>query len=242
MKIEVLLDREFGIERKRLCHVTDAVARTHVACIEGFSEQERLAFAWRQQAGQHFHGRGLAAAVRANEAEDLTPLNVEAHPVDCCEITETTGEIAGADDRRDVEDTTRRYMQRVVTPALLFRKQRNECILYRRPASTGLELGRGSACQYLPSVHRRQPVEPLRFFHVGRRNHHAHTATARAHTVDQLPELAARQRVDAGGWLVKDQEIRIVDQAATKPKLLSHAARQFLCRTVRKRCEPGTLE
>ena len=133
-------------------------------------------------------------------------------------------------------------MQRVVTTALLFRKQRNECILYRRPASTGLELGRGSACQYLPSVHRRQPVEPLRFFHIGRRNHHAHTATARAHTVDQLPELAARQRVDAGGWLVKDQEIRIVDKAATKPKLLSHAARQFLRRTVRKRCEPGTLE
>ncbi|OIQ65437.1 hypothetical protein GALL_530030 [mine drainage metagenome] len=31
VKIEVLPDREFGVEGERLRHVTDAVARTHVA-------------------------------------------------------------------------------------------------------------------------------------------------------------------------------------------------------------------
>ena len=95
MKIEVLPDRQFGVERERLRHVADAIARTHVARIERLSEQQRLAFARRQQAGQHLHGRGLAAAIRADEAEDLAPLDREAHPVDGGEVAETASEIAG---------------------------------------------------------------------------------------------------------------------------------------------------
>ena len=43
MKIEVLPDRQFGIERERLRHVADAIARIHVVGVEGLSEQERLA-------------------------------------------------------------------------------------------------------------------------------------------------------------------------------------------------------
>jgi hypothetical protein len=45
-----------------------------------------------------------------------------------------------------------------------------------------------------------------------------------------------------GGRLVEDQQIRIVDEAAAQPELLAHAARQFLRRTVGKRCEPGTVD
>src|ERR1019366_9965940 len=63
-----------------------------------------------------------------------------------------------------------------------------------------------------------------------------------AHTVDQLPELAARERVDAGGRLVEDQEIRIVDEGAAKPELLPHTTRQFLRRTVGKWCKPGAVQ
>jgi hypothetical protein len=40
----------------------------------------------------------------------------------------------------------------------------------------------------------------------------------------------------------EDQQIGIVDEAATEPKLLPHPARQFLRRTVGKRCEPGTVD
>ncbi len=57
MKIEVLPDGEFGIERERLRHVADPIARAHVARIEGLPEQQRLALGRRQQAGQHLHGR-----------------------------------------------------------------------------------------------------------------------------------------------------------------------------------------
>src|SRR5665647_3285865 len=92
-------------------HVTDTIARTHIARVEGVSEQERLAFARRQQPGQHFHGRGLAAAVRADESEDLAPLDGEAHPVDCREIAETTSEAARDDDRLGVDDAVRRYLR-----------------------------------------------------------------------------------------------------------------------------------
>ena len=73
VKIEVLPDGQLDIEGKRLRHVADTVSRTHVPCIEGLSEQEGLAFARRQQAGQHFHGRGLAAAVGADGGRNISP-------------------------------------------------------------------------------------------------------------------------------------------------------------------------
>ena len=56
--------------------------------------------------------------------------------------------------------------------------------------------------------------EALRFIHIRRRNEHAHLRSPRSDGVDQIPELAARQRIDAGGRLVKNKQIRIVDQRA----------------------------
>ena len=103
VKIEVLPDGQFGVERERLRHIADAVARTHVVRLERLAEQQRLALARRQQAGQHFHGRGLAAAVRAEEAEDLAALDGEAHAIDRGEVAEPAGEVARDDDRLAVE-------------------------------------------------------------------------------------------------------------------------------------------
>src|SRR5690606_20569744 len=57
--------------------------------------------------------------------------------------------------------------------------------------------------------------------------------------VDQLPELAARQRIDARRRLVEDQEVRIVDQRAAQAQLLLHAARELAGRAIRERVEAG---
>ena len=115
VKIEVLPDRKFGIEGERLRHVADAIARTDVAGVEGLSEQQRLAGRRRQQACQHFHGRGLAAAVRAEKAEDLAAFDREIHPVDGGEIAEAAGQVAGRDNRLVVENPKRRYLERVAS-------------------------------------------------------------------------------------------------------------------------------
>src|SRR6185312_16437244 len=53
---------------------------------------------------------------------------------------------------------------------------------------------------------------------------HAHLRAARADRVDEVPELAARERVDAGRRLVEDEQIRIVDEGAAQAQLLLHAA------------------
>ena len=93
------------------------------------AEQQRLAFARRQQAGQHLHGRGLAAAVRADEAEDLAAFDGEAHPIDGGEIAEAAGEVARDDDRLGTDDAARRDLQPLVPGARFFRQQRDECVL-----------------------------------------------------------------------------------------------------------------
>ena len=56
-----------------------------------------------KQAGQHLHRRRLAAAVRAEKAEDLAALDGEAHAIDGGEIAESAGQIARDDDGLAVE-------------------------------------------------------------------------------------------------------------------------------------------
>src|SRR5690606_37430924 len=60
-------------------------------------------------------------------------------------------------------------------------------------------------------------------------------------TSDQLPEMAARQRIDACRRLVEDQQIRIMDQRAAEAELLLHAAGQLARRTLGKRRQPGAF-
>ena len=74
VEIKVLSHRELGIERERLRHIADAIARAHVASIDRPSEQQSLASAYRQQAGQHLHCGGFAAAVRAHETRRSLPV------------------------------------------------------------------------------------------------------------------------------------------------------------------------
>ena len=59
-----------------------------------------------------------------------------------------------------------------------------------------------------------------------------------ADVVDQLPELAARQRIDAGRRLVEDQEIGVVNQRAAEAELLLHAPRELAGRPIREGAKP----
>ena len=65
--------------------------------VERLAEQQRFACARRQQTGQHLHGRGLAAAVRADEAEYFAALDGEVDPIDGGEIAEAAGQVARDD-------------------------------------------------------------------------------------------------------------------------------------------------
>ena len=88
MQLEILPDRELAVEREGLRHVADVLARLHVVGAHRLAEQLGRAFGGRQEAGQHLHGGGLAAAVRAEEAEDLAAPDAKADMVDGDEIAE----------------------------------------------------------------------------------------------------------------------------------------------------------
>ena len=85
-------------------------------------------------------------------------------------------------------------------------------------------------------------VEALGFLHIGRGHQHAHLWALRANARDQLPELVARQRVDAGGWLVEDQQVGVVDQRAAQAQLLLHAAGQLARRTLAEGRHTGAAQ
>ena len=93
------------------------------------AEQSRLAFAGRQQAGQHFHRRGLAAAVGADKAEDLAAPDVEIDMIDGGEIAEAAGQPSRGNDRRAAVVPARRNDQLLRASAGRFRQQGDEGVL-----------------------------------------------------------------------------------------------------------------
>ena len=84
----------------------------------------------------------------------------------------------------------------------------------------------------LAVIHRHQPVEARSLVHVGGGDHHTHLRTPGADSVDRVPELPPRQRIDAGSRLIENQQIRIVDQRAAQAEFLLHAAGKLACRSI----------
>ena len=212
VELEVPPDRELAVEREGLRHIADPPPRLHVFASDLPTEQHGLALGRRQKAGQHLHGRGLAAAVRAEKAEDLALLDAKTYVIDRDELIETLGEPIGFDRRRPGLLLARRNLNRLVALALLLGQKRDERRLEVFHAGALLDLGRRARRDHVAAVHGREPGVLVGFLHIGGRDHHAHLRPPSADAVDQLPELPPRQRIDPGRRFVEDQEIGIVDQ------------------------------
>ena len=78
-------------------HVTNARASVRIGRVDLSPEQHRLSFSRRQEPGQHLRRRRLAAAIGADEAEDLTPLDIKIDVVNGGEVAEPAGQITRND-------------------------------------------------------------------------------------------------------------------------------------------------
>ncbi len=92
--------RQLAVEREALRHVADAPARLEVVRLDLAAEQPGLPLARRQEPGQHLHRRRLAAAVRAEEAEDLAAADAERGVVDGREVAEPHRQVLRLDGGR----------------------------------------------------------------------------------------------------------------------------------------------
>ena len=188
VKLQVAPHRQFAIQGESLGHVAHAAAGVDVAGVEHFAQQAGLATAGWQQAGEHLHGGRLAAAVGAEEAENLPAPNLQIDVVHGDEIANAHLQVVGLDhhlarsERRDVQ-------RRVLAPALGW--QQGEKGFFQCPGAGALvQLRRRASGQHLARVHRDQPVVLLGFFHVSRGNEHAHVLASAADALDEFPELA----------------------------------------------------
>ena len=99
VELEIFGNRQFIVERKRLGHEPDALARLLIARVDRIAEQKGLAFRGWQQTGQHLHGRGLAATIGAEKPEDFAFLDAETHLVDRSEAVEQPCQAPGDNGR-----------------------------------------------------------------------------------------------------------------------------------------------
>ena len=99
VEAEVLLDREVGVEAEALRHVGDAVLDRLGVAGDRDAGEDRVAGGGPQHAGEHAQRRGLAGAVRPDEAEQLAAADLEAQILDRGQLAEAAGEPLGADHR-----------------------------------------------------------------------------------------------------------------------------------------------
>ena len=240
VKHQVLAHREFGVKRERLRHVAHAAAGVDIARIHLLTEQPRASVAGGQQTGQHLHRRGLAAAIGAEESKDLAPPDLELHVVHRDEIAEAHRQVFRFDGDRGVfVHGQRRDHYGLVATLLFLGQQPDERAFEIGGARAGQQFCRRPGIEDLATVHRHQPVEALRFIHIGGGDDHAHARTILANAGDQIPELCACEGIHAGGRLVQNQQVGVVDQRAAKAKLLLHAAGEFAGRAIQERLQTG---
>ena len=240
MQVQVLPHAQLAVERKGLGHEPQTPAQRRVLRIHRPVEDPRLALGGRQEAGEHPHGRGLAAAVGAEEAEDLALVDRETDPLDRGEVAEAPGQALGTDGERPITALcARRDHQAPMTAAALFGKQRDEDRLHVALAGTCTQLGHRAGGEHATGVHCHQGVEALRLLHVGRRRQDAQIGATPPQPLHQLPKAKPRQRIHPGGRLVEDQQLGVVDERTAEPELLLHPAGEVHRRTLGEGCETG---
>ena len=162
--------------------------------------------------------------------------------VDRGEAAEPLGQAVRLDDHLVLARRARGDHDLLVAAALLLRQEGDEGRVQVSGPGARQQLRRRAGGEHPAGVHRHQPVEPSGLFHVGGRHQDTHARPAGPDVVDQLPELAARQRIDAGGRLVEDQEVRVMDQGAAEAELLFHAAGQLAGRPVGEASQPDAVQ
>ena len=205
VQLQVLPYAQFAIERESLRHITHSLAGGDIFRVDRLAEQPGLAFAGGQQAGEHLHGGGFAAAVRAEEAKNFATGDTKVNVVDGDKVAEAHGQAARFNSDLFLTAVARRDDHVFMRQALRFRQQGDKCLFQCLAAGLFFERRRATGRQNLTGVHRHQPVEALGLFHVGGGDQHAHFRLALANAVYQIPELRAGERVDAGSRFIKDE-------------------------------------
>ena len=242
VELEVLPYGELRVERKALRHVADQPAELAVARLDFRAKEAGRPFRGRKQAGQHLHRGGLPASVGAEEAEDLTAFDPEARAIDGSEVPEAPGQVLRLDHELGSGSRARGGRESSVSAAPPLREELDIGLFEGRRFGPGLELRGRARGQDASGVHHDEPVEAVGFFHVRRGDDHAHALATGLHSIDELPELTARQRVHPGGGLVQDEQIGVVDQGAAQSELLLHSSREVALAPAGERREPGALQ
>ncbi|CRM87630.1 hypothetical protein [Pseudomonas sp. 22 E 5] len=226
MQHQVLAHAEFAIQRKALRHKAHALARRQVLGIHRVAQQRGTAFGGRHQPGEDFHGSGFAAAVGTEKAEDLTAANRKADLVHRREIPKAQRQVVGFDSDIRVATFARRDHQRLVVVGAVTLEMSKGFIEFAAGCN-GCQFAAQAVGDQLAAIEHQAMFELLGLFHVGGGHQQRQLWALAAHGVDQLPETPARQWVDAGGGLVENQQIRVVDQRAAQAELLFHTAGQL---------------
>ena len=98
-EVEVLPDREILVEAEALRHVADLTLDRPRLLDDVVAEAAAAARIGREQAAQHADGRGLAAAVGAEEAADLAAIDLDRDMVDHGARPEALDQPLGVDHR-----------------------------------------------------------------------------------------------------------------------------------------------
>jgi len=187
VQFEVLPGAQLAIQRIALGHEADPLARGQVASIHRAAKQTGAALAGRHQAGEHLHGGGLAAAVGAEETEDLAAADGEADLVHRGEVAETQGQVVGLDGNRPAVGLAWRDAQGLglwSSGAL----EVGEGVVQLAAGRNRRQFAAEAGGQQAASVEHQAMLELLCLLHVSGGHQQGQLRALGAHLLDQLPE------------------------------------------------------
>ena len=243
VQFEVLPHGEFFVKAEGLRHVADAHPGGDAACVHWCAEEFGVATAGLQEASEHFHGGGFAAAVAAEKAEDFAFFDGEADVVHGGEVAEGFGEAVCFDGGRGMGVGNERGRVEAAGALLFFRRQQFDVGFFEGGAAVVAHGGGGRRVdEQFARVHRQQLPELFGFFDVGGGDEGGHARGFLLQVVHQRPELAARQGVNAGGGFVEDEQVGRVDEGAAEADFLFHPAGEFAGGAVGEGGEAGCIQ
>ena len=109
-----------------------------------------------------------------------------------------------------------------------------------RPCEDLLDLGGRAERREPAGVNQRDAMAALRFVEIVRRHEHRHAFLRER--VDETPELAARQRIDAARRLVEEEDRRLVEDGAAEREALPPPAGEVARERLLAAGQAGHLE
>ncbi len=248
VEFQVFMDFQVAVEGEFLRHVADPVFEAVSLAPDMITGDEGVAAGGVQNAEEHFDGGGFSGPVGAEEAEDFAGVDVEADVIDGGETAEIFGQFHDADDRFVfIDGEVGGFLNELVhvrADRMLVGQVGeffDEDLAEFGGFSLGLQVDGVAFEEDAAVVDHGDAVTSFGLVEVTGGDDDG-DFFADDQVVDDNPQIAAGDRIYAGGGFIEDEDSRVMDEGTAEGEFLLHSAGELTGESVLEIRELGNFQ